>query len=123
MVNEKLKQWILKQRIENYGYDAPFFRKLSGHKAKLKKKIKVMSDAQIRKNLAIAGILGRGGRLQSTSAYKRIKTKSGKTKLVKQGEKHWDYTVGQSFNEELVNIMQIGSGQKKSFWKVQEEWF
>jgi len=109
MADETLKQWLLKHKLENYGYDYKFFHKMGTHKSKLKNKIKGMSDAEIRKNLAKAGILGRGGRLSKT------RTKSGK--------KVWDYMTGQSFNEELVNMLQIGSGHKKSFWQTQEGWF
>jgi len=124
MANEELKQWILKQRLQNYGYDYPFFRKLTSKKASLKKQIKNMSDTEIRKTLAKAGILGGHGRLQKTQGYRYIKTKSGKKKLVKQGKKEWDYTVGQSFNEELLNIMQLSASKgKKSFWEVQSNWF
>ena len=117
MVDQKLKQWLLKHKLDNYGYDQKWFAKMSGHKSKLKAKIKVMSDAEIRKNLAKAGILGRSGRLGQAPVYK----KQGK-KYVKTSKKQWDYTTGQSFNEELINMLQIGSGHKKSFWQTQEDW-
>ena len=117
--NENLKQWILKQRLENYGYDWKDFNKMSGSKVRLKSKIKNMSDAEIRKNLAQAGILGGSGRLQKSPAYKRITKKSGKTKLIKAGKKQWNYTIGQSFNEELINIMHIGSGKQNNWWADQ----
>jgi len=108
MANKELKQWLLKHRLENYGYDPKFFKKMSVHKSKLKTKIKGMSDVELRKNLAKAGILGKGRRLT------KVRTRSGK--------KEWDYTTGQSFNEELVNMLQIGSGSDKSFFETQWKW-
>ena len=106
MINDKesIKQWILRQRLNNYGYDWKWFRKMASTKARLKNKIKYMSDAEIRKPLAMAGILGSRGRLTR---------RGGKV----------DYTTGQSFNEELLNIMQLSASKgKKSFWEVQDKW-
>ena len=107
--NQELKKWLTKHKIENYGYDWRYFQKMSQHKAKLNAKIKNMSDAEVRRNLAKAGILGKGRRLSKTRTRK--------------GNKVWDYTTGQSFNEELINMLQIGSGNKKSFWETQEGWY
>lgn len=100
---ETIKEWLLKQRLQNYGYDWKFFGKMAGHKTRLKSKIKGMSDADIRRNLAKARILGSGGRLSRTKG--RV-----------------EYTTGQSFNEELVNMMHLGAGRKTSFWDLQERW-
>lgn len=108
MTNKKIqtiKDWLLQQRIENYGYDWKFFNKMAGHKARLKSKIKTMSDAQIRRNLAKAGIL-RGGTGRLTRTKGRV-----------------EYTTGQSFNEELVNMLHLGAGRKTSYWDLQERWF
>ena len=108
--NENLKQWILKQRMQNYGYDYKWFNKMNNKKAQLKKQIQNMNDLEIRKTLAKAGILGKGKRLTKT------RTRSG--------ERVWDYTTGQSFNEELLNIMQLSASKgKKSFWEVQDKWW
>lgn len=111
------KEWILSHRLENYGYDWKDFNKMSQNKTRLKKQIKSMSDTEIRKNLAKAGIIGRGGRLGKTPVHKKV----GK-KWVKTGKKQWDYTVGQSFNEELMNIMHVGSGKKTNWWSSQRIW-
>tara|TARA_Y100000310_G_scaffold59038_1_gene54360 strand:+ start:1399 stop:1650 length:252 start_codon:yes stop_codon:yes gene_type:complete len=46
-------------------------------------------------------------------------TKADAEKKVK---KEWDYTTGQSFNEELINMLQIGSGSKKNFFDTQDKW-
>lgn len=100
----KIKDWLMKQRLDNYGYDRSWFVKMQRHKARVKQKLKGRSDREVRKSLAKAGILGRGGRLQ---------TKRGKVR----------YTTGQSFNEELLNMLTLGATKgKKSFWKVQENW-
>ena len=115
---ENVKQFLMKHKLQNYGYDYKFFKKMSDHKAKLKAKLRQMDEAQVRKNLAFAGILGRGRRLSHSPVKKR--TPSGKWK--KTGKKEWDYTTGQSFNEELINMLQIGSGNKKSFWQTQDDW-
>ena len=117
MVVRTAKDWILSHRLENYGYDWKDFQKMSRNKSRLKSKIKSMDDAVIRKNLAKAGILGRGGRFGQTPVKKMV----GK-KWVKTGKKDWDYTVGQSFNEELMNIMHVGSGKKNSWWNSQKIW-
>ena len=97
------KQWLLKQRLQNYGYDYKDFQKMSASKTRLKKKIKSMSDADIRRNLAKSGVLGKGRRLTK-----------------RRGS--WDYTVGQSFNEELLNMLQLGSGAKRNWWSTQKIW-
>ena len=94
MAVQTAKQWILKQRLENYGYDWKDFNKMSQNKSRLKSKIKNMSDADIRRNLAQAGILGGGGRFGQRPVMKKVGNKWKKT-----GKKDWDYTVGQSFNE------------------------
>jgi len=114
---ETLKQWLLKHKLDNYGYDYKWFNKMSGHKTRLNAKIRGMSDAEIRRNLAKAGILGKSGRLGQAPVYK----KQG-DKWVKTSGKQWDYTTGQSFNEELINMLQIGAGKKKSFWQTQDDW-
>lgn len=120
---ETLKQWLLKHKLKNYGYDRKWFNKMTSKKTQLKSQIKQMSDAEIRRSLAKAGILGRGGRLGQTPSYKKV-MKNGKVAWVKTGSKEWDYTVGQSFNEELLNMLQISaSKRKKSFWDVQNKWF
>jgi len=117
MVDQSLKKWLLQHRLDNYGYDWKHFQKMSGHKSRLKSKIMQMNDADIRRNLAQAGILGKTGRLGQAPIFK----KQGK-KYVKTSKKQWDYTTGQSFNEELINLLQIGSGHKKSFWQTQDDW-
>ena len=111
------KDWILDQRLQNYGYDWKDFSKMSGQKSRLKSKIKNMSDADIRRNLAQAGILGGGGRFGQRPVMKKVGNKWKKT-----GKKDWDYTVGQSFNEELMNIMHVGTGKKKNWWSSQQIW-
>lgn len=101
---ETIKQWILKQRLQNYGYDYKWFRKMAQRKAMLKSKLEYMPDAMIRKELAKAGILGKGRRLSRHGGVV-------------------DYTTGQSFNEELINMMQLSASKgKKSFWEVQDKW-
>ena len=101
---ETVKQWILKQRLQNYGYDWKYYNKMVQKKAQLKNKLKSMSDAEIRGSLAKAGILGSRGRLTRRKGVV-------------------DYTTGQSFNEELLNIMQLSASKgKKSFWEVQDKW-
>ena len=120
-----VKEWILSHRLENYGYDWKDFNKMSANKTKLKSKIKQMSDADIRRNLAQAGILGSGKRLSKVKPYKKV-IKNGKEKWVRDGSRagEWDYTTGQSFNEEIINIATIGATKgKKSFWDVQDRWF
>jgi len=117
------KDWILNQRLENYGYDWKDFNKMSQNKARLKRKIKDMKDADIRRNLAQAGILGSGRRLSKVKPYKKV-IKNGKEKWVRDGSRagEWDYTTGQSFNEELMNIMHIGSGKQRNWWSDQQIW-
>lgn len=101
---ESVKQWMMKQRIENYGYGRKWFNKMKAKKTKLKSQIKVMTDAEIRRSLAKAGILGHGGRLER---------KKGRV----------SYTTGQSFNEELINMMQLSASKgKKNFWDTQDRW-
>lgn len=120
---ETLKQWILKQKLQNYGYDYKWFNKMKNKKAQLKNQIYRMNDADIRKSLAQAGILGTGRRLNKSPAYTWVTKKSGKKVLKKVGDRKWEYTTGQSFNEELLNIMQISASKgKKSFWEVQDRW-
>lgn len=121
---ETLKQWILKQKLQNYGYDYKWFNKMKNKKAQLKNQIYRMNDADIRRSLAQAGILGSGRRLSKAPETKLVITKEGKRKFVRTGKSYWDYTTGQSFNEELLNIMQISASKgKKSFWEVQDRWF
>lgn len=106
---ESLKQWIKKQRLQNYGYDYPYFKKMSSYKARILKKLEKTPDVDVRKALAKEGILGKGRRLTKTR--------------LKSGKKVWDYTTGQSFNEELLNIATIGATKgKKSFWESSEGW-
>lgn len=106
---ESLKDWLLKQRLENYGYELRDFRHMQRVKSKYRDRIMNMPDADIHRTLAMSGILGRGRRLSVA--------RSRKTR-----EKYWDYTTGQSFNEELVNMMVLsGSKGKKSFWEIQEK--
>jgi len=101
---ETVKQWILKQRLDNYGYGRKWFGKMTSKKTQLKSQIQRMTDAEIRRSLAKAGVLGGGGRL------------SRKKGVV-------DYTTGQSFNEELINIMQLSASKgKKNFWDIQDKW-
>lgn len=103
-MGETIKQWLLKQRLSNYGYGWQDFRRMSSHKARVKAKLMNTPDAEIRRALANAGILGSRGRL--TRRGGRV-----------------DYTVGQSSNEEVINMMQLGATKgKKSFWKHQERW-
>ena len=116
-MKQTAKEWILKQRLENYGYDWREFNKMSQNKARLKSKIRQMSDADIRRNLAKAGILGGGGRLHTSPIHKKIKGKWKKT-----SGKNWDYDVGQSYNEELMNILHIGIGKKTNWWSSQRIW-
>jgi hypothetical protein len=104
MTKENVKDWLLKQRISNYGYDWKWFGKMTRKKAQLKAKIRNMSDADVRRSLAKAGILGSG---------RRLERKRGRV----------DYTTGQSFNEELLNMLQLSASKgKKSFWEVQDRW-
>lgn len=124
MSDENLKQWILKQRLSNYGYDRKSWQRMSGYKSRVFNKLRNTPEEDVRKALAQAGILGNGGRLQRVPARKMIKTKSGKVKYVRSGQKVWDYTTGQSFNEELINIATIGATKgKRNFWEIQERWF
>lgn len=101
---ETVKSWLFKQKLQNYGYDWKFFNKMSKHKAQLKAKLRNISDADIRKALAKEGILGSG---------RRLSRHHGKV----------DYTTGQSFNEEMMNMLELGATKgKKSFYQVQERW-
>jgi len=48
--------------------------------------------------------------------------KISKNTLTKVGDVKWNYTTGQSFNEELINIMHIGSGKQNNWWADQRIW-
>ena len=123
MANETVKQWLLKQRLDNYGYDYKWFRKMGATKHRYSEKLRARSNEDIKRSLAKAGILGGGGRLSRVPAYKKIKLKSGKTKYVRSGKKQWDYTTGQSYNEEMINMIVLGGSKgKKSFWEIQDKW-
>lgn len=105
-----LKTWIKKQRLQNYGYDWKHFQKMSAYKSRVVKKLDTVPEKDVKIALAKAGILGKGRRL---SSYRNRK-----------GKREWDYTTGQSFNEELINLATIGATKgKKSFWEVQEGWY
>jgi hypothetical protein len=105
MKNETIKDWLLKQRLKNYGYDYKWFRRMQQTNQRYKNRIKNMPDMDVRKSLAQAGILGKGRR------------------LTRQGGKV-DYTTGQSFNEEYINMVTLaGTKGKKSFFQIQDKWF
>jgi hypothetical protein len=102
---ETVKQWLLKQKLQNYGYDYKWFRKMGALKSRMKTKLRNTPDAEIRKALAKEGILGQGRRL--TRSKGRV-----------------DYTTGQSFNEEMLNMMTLGATKgKKSFYQIQDRWW
>ena len=104
MEKQTVKQYLLKPRLSNYGYDWRWFRKMQQVKTRYKSKVAGLSDADIRRALAKEGILGKGRRL----------TRSG-------GKV--EYTTGQSFNEEYLNMLVLaGSKGKKSFYQIQERW-
>ena len=106
---ETVKDFLLNQRLQNYGYDYKWFRKMSALKTKMKNRLEGTPDAEIRRVLAKEGILGKGKRLGIVRNSK--------------GRKVVDYTTGQSFNEELLNMMVLsGTKGKKSFYEIQDRW-
>lgn len=117
-MGESLKEWLLSknQRLSNYGYDWKDFRRMSNQKARYRRQLRNVPDREIRKTLATSGILGRGGRLQRTPSY--IRLPSGK--FARAGKKQWNYTTGQSYNEEYLNLLSLASSKgKKSYWERQ----
>ena len=50
---ESIKQWILKQRLQNYGYDYKWFKKMTSLKSRMKTKLRNTPDAEIRRALAV----------------------------------------------------------------------
>ena len=74
---ETLKQWIKKQRLENYGYEPSYFRKMQSHKARVFKKLDKVPEQEVAKALAKAGILGKGRRLS------KVRTRKGTRVLMR----------------------------------------
>lgn len=81
MKNEILKEYLLTGRLENYGYDWKDFRRMSNTASKLRGKIRLMSEKEIRSRL-----LPNFDRLQFS-------------------EKRVNYIVFQSWNEEYLNLL------------------
>ena len=84
--NDLIREWLLSQRLENYGYDYKDFQQLQSRKAYLIKKLK--KNYKILSNKEFYGIFRR------LYHYK----KDNKTYI--------GYIVGQSFNEELITLLE-----------------
>ena len=82
---QKILDWLLKQRIRNYGYDYRDFRRLSNYASKFRRLIRQFYDSLIISEKVKTGDF-MGGRLE-----------------IENNRVH--YTVGQSFNEEYINLM------------------
>ena len=84
--NDLIRIWLLSQRLENYGYDVKEFNKLKSRKAFLIRKLK--------KNYLILSKKKFYGIYNRLYHYK----KDNKTYI--------GYTTGQSFNEELITLLE-----------------
>ena len=96
----QILNWILSQKLSNYGYDWKTFRRLSNHASRLRRKIREFYDSLIISEKVKAGNFMNG----------RLAIENGQV----------TYTVGQSFNEEYINLIaeileRIG-GYKRRNW-------
>ena len=82
---KKILDWLLKQRLRNYGYDYRDFKRLSNYASKVRRLIRQFYDSLIISEKVKAGNF-MSGRLE-----------------IENNQVH--YTVGQSFNEEYINLM------------------
>ena len=82
---QKILDWLLKQKLTNYGYDYRDFRRLSNYASKLRSKIRKFYDSLVISEKVKNGNF-MNGRLE-----------------IENNQVH--YTVGQSFNEEYINLM------------------
>ncbi len=86
--NEEMKRildWLLNQRLRNYGYDYKDFRRLSNYASKFRRLIRKFYDSLIISEKVKTGDF-MNGRLE-----------------IENNQVH--YTTGQSFNEEYINLM------------------
>ena len=82
---KRILNWLLERKIINYGYDYRDFKRLSNYASKFRRLIKenynnILHNEKVKEGYFMGGRLG-------ISAY------------------GVEYTVGQSFNEEYINIM------------------
>jgi len=82
---KKILDWLLSQRLRNYGYDWRDFKRLSNYASKLRRKIRQNYDSLVISEKVKAGDF-MNGRLE-----------------IENNQVH--YTTGQSFNEEYINLM------------------
>ncbi len=82
---EQILNWLLQQRLENYGYDWRDFRRLSSYASKFRRLIRRFFPSIVLSSRAREGNLMRGRLGISPDGV--------------------EYTVGQSFNEEYINLM------------------
>ena len=94
IVRHALILWIRSERLENYGYDWPDFRRLQNQRARVK--------AYARR---------RGVDLARACGESRLAL------LVwPDGRIAWEYTTGQSNNEEVTNLIARLSGYPQRGW-------
>ena len=82
---QRILDWLLSQRLKNYGYDYRDFRRLSNYASKFRHLIRKFYDSLVISEKVKAGDF-MGGRLE-----------------IENNQVH--YTTGQSFNEEYINLM------------------
>jgi len=82
---QKILDWLLSQRLRNYGYYWRDFRRLSDYASKLRRKIRQNYDSLVISEKVKTGDFMNG----------RLEIEDGQV----------FYVVGQSFNEEYINLM------------------
>lgn len=81
----QILDWLLSQKLVNYGYDWKDFKRLSNHASRLRRKIRLFYDSLVISEKVKAGNFMNG----------RLAIEDGQIA----------YTTGQSFNEEYINLM------------------
>jgi len=81
----QILNWLLSQRLRNYGYGWRDFKRLSNYASKLRHKIRESYGSLVASEKVKAGSFALG----------RLGIK----------DRQVTYTVGQSFNEEYINLM------------------
>jgi hypothetical protein len=99
-IKAQLEIYVLSQRVSNYGYERCDFQRIQRQRAKAKKMLTKASKALLASSIAhetpMAGMLSNAIR-ESRLSYDSMSSE-------------WSYTVGQSANEEITNLIARLSG-------------
>jgi hypothetical protein len=99
-IKARLEIYVLSQRVSNYGYEHCDFQRIQRQRAKAKKMLIKSSKALLISGIAheapMAGMLNNAV-MESRLSYDSMSSE-------------WSYTVGQSANEEITNLIARLSG-------------